>query len=197
MEQRSTASATDRRALKKKNPGCSRGRGYVVSDRRKDTTSSPRRMGRLSDMADSDKLKALLNSMSLEEMRNARRTLDVAQALSQSPKDVAQILSQLPEDFWSNVIGLDDAPKGRGRPKGKQQSETLERIVDAAALIFLKYSQSKMIPLLYPKQHVPEAGRKAVNKLLSRNKGAIALAKRVMTREQAERIAKSLPRDKK
>jgi transcriptional regulator with XRE-family HTH domain len=84
-----------------------------------------------------------------------------------------------------------------GRPKGKQQAETLERIGDAAALVFLRYSQPEMIPLLYPKQHVPEAGRKTVNKLLIRNKAAIAREVEAMTHERAERISKSLPRDRK
>ena len=84
-----------------------------------------------------------------------------------------------------------------GRPKGKQQTETLDRINDAAALVFLKYPQSKMVPLLYPGQHVPEAGRKTVNKLLNRNKNAIAVKVKTMTDRQAKRIAKSLPRDNK
>lgn len=94
-----------------------------------------------------------------------------------------------------NDYAASHAPK-LGRPKGKQQVETRHRVVDAAALCSLNYSQSKMAPLLYPEQHDPEAGRKAVHIFLKRHKPEIEAVTNVMSREQAERFAKFLPRDK-
>ncbi len=99
------------------------------------------------------------------------------------------------------LLSTGETPKWPGRPKGAQQSETLERIRHAAALKSLNYSQPKMAPLLYPGQHDPEEGRKDVNRFLNRNKAALTEAVKAMTREQAEQIeksliAKSLPRVK-
>jgi hypothetical protein len=93
------------------------------------------------------------------------------------------------------MLGFGKTLKWPGRHKGKLQDETLARIKDAAALVFLKYPQRKMIPLLYPKQHDPEAGRKAVQIFLKRNRSAILDIVKTMTHEQAEQISKSLPRD--
>src|SRR5260370_41474673 len=119
-------------------------------------------------------------------LRDALRALDPA----------GYVLSLLPEGLYRQIERYLNGPPKKGRTKGKQQAETLERIVCAAALVFLKYSQPKMIPLLYPEQHVPEAGRKAVNKFLSRNKGAIDGAKKRMKREQTQQNQNAIPRDK-
>jgi hypothetical protein len=64
------------------------------------------RMGRLSDMLDPNKLKALLNSVSPEELRAVREAVNLGKNLS-----------QLPDGLWSKVVSyLGQPPKKRGRP---------------------------------------------------------------------------------
>src|SRR5271163_4151614 len=68
--------------------------------------AAKRRIGRLSDMLDPNKLKALLNSVSPEELRAVRKA-----------GDLGKNLSQLPEGLWRKVEGyLGQPPKKRGRP---------------------------------------------------------------------------------
>jgi hypothetical protein len=78
-----------------------------VSDRRKDSARSPQLMGRLSDMADPDKLKDLLNSMPPLERKSVEKTLRDGRALS-------QLSPPLPRGLLRKLLRhLDVPPHGR------------------------------------------------------------------------------------
>ncbi len=90
------------------------------------------------------------------------------------------------------LIGRDY--KSPGCHKGTKQKGTPERIINAAALLFLEYPLPGMVRLLYPghfPQH-PKAANDAFGKFFSRNKAAIEDAVRTMTLERAENIKQSL-----
>lgn len=72
-------------------------------------------------------------------------------ALDARGRIIEMAFSRAPKSLRSKVLTYAQGPRKKpGRTKGKQQVETLDRIVDAAALVFLKYSQPQMAPLLYP-----------------------------------------------
>jgi len=125
------------------------------------------------------------------------------------------------EAFWSDLQSLNEGDReavivriqvrleqsekvrGGGRPKGAKAQDFEQQIRLAAALQFLGCSRAGMVPFLYPAQHCEEAGKWAIDKLLSRDAVlieqeyiemnealALKIVKAHVTVELAERIVR-------